>query len=266
MKSLTPSERRNKAMLISASVLITTLVIFLSYLLAVQHRIQRMQDIFYGSKDTVSVASTTYRDTADTVIETMEGSSATDEIVVGTIDKILRNITVFETVTYFLIVLCIISLVYFILSTVREWLMNRRKSSFAELSAQQAKILNEDLLDPVGLCEVIDKRIRQARNKSNKSDLFALDYLYLSRTSIIKPRTKSAYQKAFLEPFISNSQFSDKVTDIEDILDNKGLPDPLNYREKYYELNDVFKRFAVVRKNLTAEDTGNSSEDDRKSE
>lgn len=125
-----------------------------------------MQDIFYGSKDTVSVASTTYRDTADTVIETMEGSSATDEIVVGTIDKILRNITVFETVTYFLIVLCIISLVYFILSTVREWLINRRKSSFDELSAQQAKILNEDLLDPVGLCEVIDKRIRQARNVS----------------------------------------------------------------------------------------------------
>lgn len=255
MKPFKPSEHRDKALYIFAVATVAILVLFLSYLLATQHQLRRMNDIYYGTKDSIKVSATACKDSLNSIVETASVPSATDEIVAETIDKILGNITVFETVTYFLIALCIISLVYFILSTVKEWLANRRKSSFEKISQQQAKILNEDLLDPAGLCEVIDKRIKQAKDKSNKTDLFALDYLYLSRTGIIKPRTKSAYQTAFLEPIISNSQFSDKVKEIEEILDNE-RPDPLNYRKKYSELKKVFIEFAVIRKELATENAG----------
>lgn len=266
MKSLTSSELRNKTLYVSAGVLFAILVLFLSYLVAVMHRLQMMQDVYYGAKDTVCVASAVCKDTINVAVETAERSHAADEIVVETINEIFGDISVFETITYFLITLCSILLVYVGLSTILDWLLCRRQSSFDKLPEQRARILNEDLLDPVGLCKVIDKRIIQAKNKSNKSDRFALDYLYLSRMDMIKPRMKSAYQKAFLEPFIGNSQFSDKVKEIEDILDNEKLPDTLNYKGKYSDLDGIFKRFAVIRKNLTAVETGNSSEDDRKSE
>lgn len=266
MKSLTPTERRDKAVFISTSAVVAISVLFLSYLFAVQHRLQRMQAIFYADKDSVSVASTACRDTVNTIAETTDVQCVADEAVVGTISKILGNISVFETITYFLIVLCVIILVYVGLSALLDFLMNRRKSSLDKLPEQRARILNEDLSDPVGLCKVIDQRILQAKNKSNKSDILALDYLYLSRTGIIKPRTKSAYQKAFLESFIGNSQFSDKVNEIEGILDNERLPDALDYRGKYSDLKGVFNRFAVIRKNSSPTCIGNSSEDDRKSE
>ena len=265
MRSLIPSERRDRVLSISAGALIVITFLFVSYLLAVLNRVQRMQEIF-GDKDSVSVASTACRDTVNTVVETAKESYIVDKIVFESINEILRNVSVFETVTYFLIFMCIITLGNVLLFTVLDWLAKRRRSSFDKLPEQRTRILNEDLSDPVSLCKVIDQRILQAKNKSNKSDLFALDYLYLSRTGMIKPRTKSAYQKAFLESFIGNSQFSDKVNEIEGILDNDRLPDTLDYRGKFSDLEGVFKRFDVIRKNSSATSVGNSSEDDRKLE
>lgn len=275
MNSLTSAERRGKALIISTATLVAILFLFLSYLVAVQHRLQRMQDIYYGAIDTLCVDSTicqhvanqaAYIDTVETFTEIPDNQNYLDEVVVKTIDNILGNISFFETVTYFLIFLCVFVLGYVVISIISEQLQTRRKSSLADLPEERAQIINEYVLDPVGLCQVIDKRISQAKNKRDKSDWFALDYVYLSRKEILKPRTKSAYQKAFLESLIGNSQFSDKVNEIEDILDNEKLPDSLDYRKKYSEIDMVYKRFNVLRKNFTADNTGNSPENDRKSE
>lgn len=210
MKSLTPTERRDKAVFISTSAVVAISVLFLSYLFAVQHRLQRMQAIFYADKDSVSVASTACRDTVNTIAETTNVQCVADEAVVGTISKILGNISVFETITYFLIFLCAIILVYVGLSALLDFLINRRKSSLDKLPEQRARILNEDLSDPVGLCKVIDQRILQAKNKSNKSDILALDYLYLSRTGIIIKNKDKAFETRIIKqvPAKSNDGFN----------------------------------------------------------
>lgn len=220
MKPLHSNENPEKVVKITIGTLVAVVVLFISYLLAVLHRLEMMKELY---KDVPS----------DDVVKD----------VTSNLQKILNAVTFFETLTYFLFAVCIIVLVFTGHRSLLHYLSHRQRSSVNDVPQNFADILTDTVLDPLELYKTNVDRIKQAQKSNDCTDRIALIYLYQSREGIIKPRTKSAYHAIFLKDVISNSQFSDKVKDIEDYLDNNTRPDMLKYKCRYKELRNVFNRF-----------------------
>lgn len=131
----------------------------------------------------------------------------------------------------------------------KEMNASRNESSFVDLPKDKADVFNPLLLDSIGLCKMNEERIKLAEKETDVTEFIALDYIYQLRSNLVLKRKTSSYQKAFLQGVKSNSQFSSKVSEINEVIENENKLDMKGYRTKYKEREKIYGVFKL--RNIT---------------